>query len=83
MSVKFDAVAAEKLINQMDLYCSSLQQEATEILDILEVSGAWNDPQYHAFYEDMLEISRDLVKALELQSNYMQVFAERVAELRG
>ncbi len=83
MSVKFDAAAAEKLIEQMDQYCSSIQSEATEMLDILELYGEWNDSQHQVFHDSVVEVSRDLIKAMELQSNYMQIFSERVAELRG
>ena len=39
MSVKFDAAAAERLIEQMDGFCSAIQREAVDILDILELSG--------------------------------------------
>ena len=83
MSVKFDAAAAEKLIEQMDQYCSSIQREATEMLDILELSGEWDDSQHQAFHNSVVELSRDLIKSLEIQSNYMQIVSERVAELRG
>ena len=82
MSVKFDAAAAEKLIEQMDNFCLSIQHEATEMLDILERSGDWDDIQHRVFHDNIMEISQDLVKALKLQSDYMQVFSERVAELR-
>ena len=82
MSVKFDAAAAEKLIEQMDSFCSSIQHEATEMIDILERSGDWDDIQHRAFHDNIMGISQDLVKALKLQSDYMQVFSERVAELR-
>lgn len=83
MSIKFDAAAAEKLIEQMDQYCSSIQREATEMLDILEFSGEWDDSQHRIFLNCIEDVSRDLIKSLKLQSNYMQIFSERVAELRG
>ena len=82
MSVKFDAAAAEKLIEQMDGFCSSIQREAVDILDILELSGEWNDAQHSRFHRQIMEINKDLIKALQLQSEYMQLFTERVEELR-
>ena len=82
MSVKFDAAAAEKLIEQMDGFCSSIQREAVDILDILELSGEWKDTQHSRFHEQIMEINKDLIKALQLQSDYIQLFSERVEELR-
>lgn len=82
MSVKFDAAAAEKLIEQMDGFCSSIQREAVDILDILELSGEWSDAQHSRFHGQIMEINGDLIKALQLQSEYMQLFSERVEELR-
>lgn len=83
MSVKFDAAAAESLIGQMDGFCSAIQREAVDILDILELSGEWDDPQLRRFHETIQEINKDLMTALRLQDSYMRLFAERVEELRG
>ena len=83
MSVKFDAAAAEKLIEQMDIFCSSIQRDAVDILDILEISGNWDDDQYHNFHDNIMAINQDLVRALNTQSEYMQIFMDRVTELRG
>lgn len=82
MSVKFDAAAAETLIKEMDSYCLSMQKEAIEIFDILEFSGEWNDGQRGMFQENVTTISKDLSEAMRLESEYMRVFEERVAELR-
>ena len=83
MSVKFDANAAERLIYQMDIYCTSLQKEALDLLDILELSGDWTDSQHKVFYEHIKEISGDLVKALKMQDSYIKIFSKRIKELRG
>ena len=82
MSVKFDAAAAERLIEQMDGFCSAIQREAVDILDILELSGEWDDSQLRRFQDNIMEINKDLMTALQLQDNYMRLYAERVEELR-
>ena len=82
MSVKFDAAAAERLIEQMDGFCSAIQREAVDILDILELSGEWDDSQFRRFHGNIKEIYNDLIKALQQQGSYMKLFAERVEELR-
>lgn len=83
MEVRFDANTAEYLISQMDSYCLSLQKDAVDLLDILEFSGRWEDPQMKTFYQNIIEISKDLEQALKLESEYMNVFIERVRELRS
>ena len=80
MDIKFDSTAAEYLIEKMDSYCQCMQKEATELLDILEYSGKWDDPQAQAFHNNIMEISNNLVQAMKLESDYMNVFQERVNE---
>lgn len=83
MSVKFDAAAAEKLIEQMNIFCSSVERDAVDILDLLELFGSWDDLQYQNFHNNIMELNKDLLHALTLQSEYLQLFQQRVNELRG
>lgn len=83
MNIKFDSTTAEYLISQMDNYCQCMQKEASDLLDILEFSGKWDDLQARAFHDNIMEISANLVQAMKLESDYMNVFQERVNELRS
>lgn len=83
MDVKFNAVAAEQLIQQMGIYCSGIQNETRSVLEVLKDSGEWNDNQMKAFQNNMMELAEDLNKALSLESEYMRIFHQRVKELRG
>lgn len=83
MGVRFDAASAEALIQNMDAYCLSMQKNAIDLLDLLELSGEWQDPQALEFHKMIMAISKDLCDAMQLESEYMEVFKERVAELRG
>ena len=82
MDVRFNANAAESLIRQMDKYCSGIQKETKALLDILNSAGDWNDNQKKAFQTNVIEIAKDLEKALVLESNYMNTFSQRVDEIR-
>lgn len=83
MDIKFDAQAAEQLLQQMDIYCSGIQKETKELLAILKNSGQWNDNQMKAFQTNITEIAKDLNQALILEGDYMRTFYQRVQELRG
>ena len=83
MDVKFDVEAAESLIMQMDKYCTGVQKETRELLNILQNSGEWNDNQMKAFYNNICEMSKDLNQALSLEGEYMRTYYQRVKELRG
>ena len=83
MDIKFDSTTAEYLITKMDDYCQCMQKEASDLLDILEYSGKWDDSQAQAFHKNIMEISTNLVQAMKLESDYMNVFQERVNELRS
>ena len=83
MGVRFDAVAAETLVQQMEEYCQAMSQEGAELLDILECTGEWKDIQAQSFSDHVMKISKDLVKELENYSNYMEIYKSRIAELRG
>lgn len=82
MDVRFDLNAANYLIAQMNSYCMDMQREATDILDILEFSGKWDDSQMRQFHGNILDISKELIQAMQLENEYMNVFRERVEELK-
>ena len=83
MDVIFDANAAEKLIQEMDRYCSGMQKEAKELLSILKDPSKWEDDQMRAFQNNINELAKDLNLALSLESEYMRTYHQRVMELRG
>ncbi len=83
MDIKFDAAAAEKLIQQMDKYCSGMQKETRALLDVLKNPGDWKDNQMQAFQANMTELAKDLQQALTLEGDYLRTYDQRVRELRG
>ena len=83
MNIKFNAAAAERLIQQMETYCQSMSKDGSDILDILDAVGEWNDVQMQAFATNITEISKGLVSALNNYSEYMELYQQRVEELRG
>lgn len=82
MDVRFDAGAAEKLLQQMDRYCSGIQKETKELLSVLKNPGEWQDNQMRAFQANINELVADLNRALSLESEYMRTYHQRVMELR-
>ena len=82
MDVKFDARAAEQLIQQMSRYCSGVQKETRALLDVTKNNVDWNDKQAKAFQVNVMELAKDLNKALSLESEYLRTYQERVKELR-
>lgn len=83
MDVKFDAGAAERLLQQMDKYCSGIQKETRELLSVLKNPGEWQDNQMRAFHTNINELAKDLNQVLALESEYMRTYHQRVMELRG
>ena len=83
MGIKFDASAADRLLQQMDIYCSGIQKETKDLLSILKNSGQWNDNQMLAFQANITELAKDLNQALILEGDYMRTYYQRVQELRG
>ena len=83
MDVRFNADAAERLLQQMDLYCSGIQKETKELLATLKSSSDWDDNQMKAFHANITELAKDLNKALTLEGEYMRTYYQRVKELRG
>lgn len=83
MDIKFNADSAEELVKKMDSYCTAIFYDAKELLDIVEYNGEWDDSQNKYFYETISAISEDLCQALQMESDYRNLFSERIAELRG
>jgi len=83
MDVRFNADAAERLLQQMDVYCSGIQKETKELLATLKSSSDWDDNQMKAFHANITELAKDLNKALMLEGEYMRTYYQRVKELRG
>lgn len=83
MDVKFDSNAAERLLVQMNTYCSGIQKETIDLLAVMKDPGDWQDNQMRAFQANIDELSNDLRRALELESEYMRTFKQRIMELKG
>lgn len=81
MDIKFDAVAAERLIWQLDKYCSGIQKETKELLLVMRTPEGWNDNQMQTFQLTINEIAKDLNQVLMLESEYMRTYYQRVREL--
>lgn len=81
--IRFDAGAAERLISEMNEYCTGVQKETRDILSILNSADTWNDRQAKAFQINMSEIGKDLNQALRHEGDYMKLYYQRVQELRG
>lgn len=83
MDIKFDVSAAERLLQQMDVYCSAIQRNAKDLLATLNNSSEWNDNQMKAFQANINNLAKDLNQALILEGEYMLTFYQRVREFRG
>ena len=83
MDVKFNADAAEKLIESMDRYCLEISGAAAESLELLNYSDGWRDSRKESFSIKIDEMYQGLQQALYLESEYMKIYIERVKELRG
>ena len=81
--IKFDAGAAERMISEMNIYCTGVQKETRDILSILKSEDTWDDRQTKAFQANMSEIAKDLNQALRHEGDYMRTYYSRVQELRG
>ncbi len=83
METKFDANAAEVLLQEMNKYCLGIQKETRAILETVNLLDNWNDNQKKAFQNNINELAKDLNKTLSFESEYMKVFYERIIELKG
>lgn len=82
MDIKFDVKAAERLLQEMDKYCSAVQKGARDILSLMDKNNKWQDNQSRAFQANIHEIAKDLEQALRLESEYMRTYKQRVNELK-
>lgn len=82
MEVRFDAKVAQTLIESMSTYCTSIQKDAREILQLIDSGKEWDDPQFQTFCNSIHLMCNDLDKTLKLESEYLTTFQERVDELR-
>ena len=83
MDIKFDAVAAERLIQYMDKYCAGIESETKGLRKLLSDPGDWKDDQMKAFQANINDIAKDLNQALHYEGEYMFTFDQRVKELKG
>ena len=81
MSIKFDLYAAERLIKEMDLYCTFLAQDVRELIRATNTYDLWNDKQKEAFKNNVTLIVSDLNSSLHFQGEYMDEFQKSVNEL--
>lgn len=81
MDIRFDSNAARKLLKEMDKYCSGINTNATDLLNVLNDAGEWNDNQMKYFQANMKELIDELNKTLRLEVDYMKTFYDRVKEL--
>ena len=83
MNIKYDSVAAEKLISDMDQCCQGIQREAQDLLMLVNGMGEWKDSQFDIFQSNINKMAIDLNETLRLESEYMNTFQQRISELRG
>ncbi len=82
MDTRFDANAANRLLDQMNNYCFGIIQETRDLMEIMNNTPEWNDNQRKAFQNNVVELTKDLKTGLTLESEYMRTFHQRVNELR-
>lgn len=83
MAVRFDAHAAEAMIERINNSCSEIEREAYNMMEIVQGIGGWDDDQKQAFINSIHVIAEDLNKVLALESDYMRLYDQRVRELMG
>lgn len=82
MDIKYDATVAEKMVSDMSSYCAVIQEEALSLMQITNTSN-WKDSQFKAFCEKVNLLVADLDSALRCQSDYMNIYIDKINELRG
>ena len=82
MDVRFDSVAAEQLLKQMNIYCTGIVDETKHLLMIVNESYEWEDNQMKSFRNNMTALAGDLEKILKFESEYMNTFGQRIQELK-
>lgn len=81
MDVRFDVDAAERLLDEMDSYCSVIEREAKTLI-YTDPQNYWDDYQTKAFQANLLEIANDLNDILKLEGEYMRTYYERIQDLK-
>ena len=82
MDVKFDSMAAQQLLMNMDRFCREIQGDTKALLHTVDDAYNWKDPQNMAFQRNIYDVARDLEIALKVESEYMRTYASKVKELR-
>lgn len=80
--IAFDIVEAEELLRKMSEDCSYIQLEAGTLLGIMEQPVEWRDDQMQQFQDNLRKTVMELNDVLRLESENMNIFYERVMELR-
>lgn len=83
MDVRFNVEAAEKLIDSMDRYCLGINDAAVDSLRILNYSDRWCDSRKELFSKKINILYQELQQAINLESEYMDIYSEKVTDLRG
>ena len=84
MEVRFDSEAAEKLLAQMDRYCKGVRKESKELNSIINNNnGGWDDNQRKAFCSNIEVIMKGLDVVNRQEEEYMEIFRQKVNELKG
>ncbi len=83
MDIRFDNSEAEKLVMQMDKYCSGVCKEARELKSIIDEKTEWNDNQMKAFCANMDVIINELNVIVKQEEEYMGIFRQKINELQG
>ena len=83
MDIRFDSDSAISLLKSMSEYCIAIQREAKETISLAQAAGFWNDSKHERFRDYIETISMDLEGILKRQSEYMNLYKDRIEELRG
>ena len=83
MGIKFTSEDANRLIRDMDSFCVTLQKETIELYSLRNCVPGWEDAQKEVFIETLDMIVKDVDSALKAQSQYIQIYVQKVNELRG
>lgn len=83
MDIRFDNAEAEKLVMQMNKYCTGISKESRELKSILDEKEEWNDNQRRAFCSNIEVIMKELNVIIRQEEEYMEIFRRKIKELQG
>ena len=83
MDILFDNTEAEKLVMQMDKYCTGVSKESRELKNIINEKAEWNDNQRRAFRSNIEVIMKELNVIIKQQDEYMGIFKQKIKDLQG